>query len=330
MQRNVLALLLGASVAIGACGIDPRKPFHRMSPEVDRAIAELDAGAHDAATGRLSRYLAATECDGGTLVAPGARDAESAAFDLGLSLFALAEQFGKRFGEPDLTRDGGPTPEEEHLYELRKEEVDCARALLDQVLSQPLSPDLEARARYLRGNLAYLARRWKDAVEDYDRALIVIPGIEGDAGDGIGRDAAWNRALALRNDEEDKKKDAGPDASDDASQDADSGQDAADDSGDDGGKDAGEDAPKEAGPDGSDGGQGEDGGGDAGNDAGKDGGEDDKKKDAGGEDASAPPPPTNANQDERMLDQLEQAPTWQREEAKARAGARRVRGMMDK
>ena len=47
-------------------------------------------------------------------------------------------------------------------------------------------------------------------------------------------------------------------------------------------------------------------------------------------DAGAPPPPKE-NQDERMLDQLENAPTVQEEDAKRRArDHRRVRGMADK
>ena len=43
----------------------------------------------------------------------------------------------------------------------------------------------------------------------------------------------------------------------------------------------------------------------------------------------APPPPPSTDEDERMLDQLENAPTMQQEEAK-RAGKKRVRGMADK
>jgi hypothetical protein len=46
---------------------------------------------------------------------------------------------------------------------------------------------------------------------------------------------------------------------------------------------------------------------------------------------AGPPPPPKANQDERMLDQLENAPTVQQEAAKKNAQKRRVvRGMADK
>ncbi|MGH7272440.1 MAG: hypothetical protein ACREJ3_18580, partial [Polyangiaceae bacterium] len=47
------------------------------------------------------------------------------------------------------------------------------------------------------------------------------------------------------------------------------------------------------------------------------------------QEAGARPPHASADEDERMLDQLENAPTLQREEAK-RLGKRRIRGMEDK
>ncbi len=81
--------------------------------------------------------------------------------------------------------------------------------------------DLRARAHYLAGNLEFLRREYQSAVDAYDGALKLIPGLPNDAGDGIGRDAAWNRAIALRRiEDEDKKKDAGQDGSPDAQPDA--------------------------------------------------------------------------------------------------------------
>ena len=260
----------------------------------------------------------------------GAGDASNATFDLGLAIFQLAEQYGRRFDDPIVVHDGGPTREEKQLALLRGDQIDCARALLDAILAHPLSAELEARARYLRGNLGYLDRAWQSAVDDYDKALRVIPGVAPDAGDAIGADAAWNRALALRNKDDDDKRDAGPDGSDadaDAPDaDGDAPQDAPEDRDGDAPADAGDDGGKDAGQDGGDAG-GEDGGKDGG---GQDGGKDDDKgKDGGGEDASSPPQPT-MSQDDRMLDQFEQAPTWQREEAKARASGRKLRGTQDK
>ena len=331
MKRELRAALLGFGlVAAVACDFDARKPFERWSPEVDRAIGELDAGKPEAATGRLAPYVAASGCDGGAMAVLGAGDAGNATFDLALGLFKLAEAYGRRFEDPVIVHDGGPTPEEKQLALLRGDQIDCARASLDAILAHPLPPELEARARYLRGNLAFLDRSWQPAIDDYDKALKIIPGLPPDAGDAIGADAAWNRALALRHKDEDDKRDAGQDAdadSDGPSEAGDAPQDSTEDRGDapndspdEGGKDAGQDA----GPDGS-------GGEDAGPDGGgKDGGKDDDKgKDGGSEDAGAPPQPTTS-QDDRMLDQFEQAPTWQKEEAKARASGRKVRGIQDK
>jgi hypothetical protein len=138
-----------------------------------------------------------------------------------------------------------------------------------------------------------------------------------DGGDPLGRDAAWNRAIALRRIED--KKDAGnPDAGQDASQNPDASQDAS--------------QQPEAGRDGS---PGQDSGGapEGGNDGGQDAAQPPQQQpDASPPpqpDAGSPQPQPATNEDDRMLDQLENAPTLQQEEAK-RAGKKRVRGMADK
>ena len=79
-----------------------------------------------------------------------------------------------------------------------------------------------------------------------------------------------------------------------------------------------------------DSGAGQDGGSDAGQD-----GSPPPQPDSGppppSPDAGTPPPPPPSDQDERMLDQLENAPTVQEEDAKRRAANHRhVRGMEDK
>ena len=54
----------------------------------------------------------------------------------------------------------------------------------------------------------FLRAKYEEAVKEYDLALTLVPGLFEEAGgDGIGRDAAWNRAIALRRIEE--QKDAG-------------------------------------------------------------------------------------------------------------------------
>ena len=88
----------------------------------------------------------------------------------------------------------------------------------------------------------------------------------------------------------------------------------------------------------------EEGGGDSGKDSGgpKDPDSGDGASPDSGQDAAppppkdtpdaAPPPPSKANQDERMLDQLENAPTVQQEAARKQAGKhpRVGPGMIDK
>jgi hypothetical protein len=176
--------------------------------------------------------------------------------------------------------------------------------------------ELRARARYLEGNLDFLDGQYEDAVRAYDKALTLSPGA-GDGGDPVGRDAAWNRAIALHR-EEDKKKDAGHDGGSDAGNDGggkdsghgDSGHDSGHDGGGGGGKDSGQDSPQESG--------------------GHDSGSDAPAPQPKPQEAGAPPPPPKQNQDERMLDQLKSAPTVQQEAAKKMAARHRVRGMADK
>ncbi|GAC1552204.1 MAG: hypothetical protein NVS3B10_14440 [Polyangiales bacterium] len=321
---------LAASALVVACGWDPSHPFERESPQVREAISELDAGDAQSAGGLLEEYLSTGQCKEGSIGTPArVRERSNGSFDLGLALFKLAEQYGRRFGEEEI--DAG-IPEDPALKTQRSEQVDCALKLVRAVatdLAQPI--DLRARARYLEGNLLFLNAAYEEAVRAYDAALELAPGMHdsgpitvGEAGrtydpDLLGRDAAWNRAIALRRIEE--KKDAGNDA----------GNDGGDGGGDGGGKN--DDDKKDSGSE------------DKKPDAGKDsGGKDSGGKDSGAPDekpkpdkndekqdaAPPPPPPSRQNQDERMLDQLENAPTVQQETAKKLGQRRRVRGMNDK
>jgi hypothetical protein len=209
--------------------------------------------------------------------------------------------------------DGGPSPAEDAELAKRSAEVDCALRIVSMTAADTSLPiELRARAHYLAGNLEFLRREYKQAVSSYDLSLKLIPGLPEDAGDGIGRDAAYNRAIALRR-IEDQQKDAGPDAQPDASPDG--GDEPPEGGADSGPPDAGDQQPDA----GNDGGKGQDSP-DAGNepDAGNDGGqpdepEKDKKKEQ--------PPP---NQDERLLDLLEHAPTFQEHNAKRAAGRGRA------
>jgi hypothetical protein len=308
-------LVLGAALAcavLAACGWDPSRPFDRDAPAVKQAVADLDGGDASSAATKLEDYLSTGPCKDGNIGAPDLLERRSdGTFDLGLSLFRLGEQFGRRFGEEEI--DAGA---DEGTRAQRHAQIECARRVLDAIADQPGVPlDVRARARYLEGNLAFLDADYEAAVRAYDRALVLAPG-EPDAGDPVGRDAAWNRAIALRRIED--KKDAGPDGAPDAQPDGppDGGQDA--------GRDGGHDASNDSG--------GGDSGGapDAAADGGNDGSPPPQPPDSGSEpDSGSTPPPASTSEDERMLDQLESAPTLQQEEAK-RAGKKRVRGMADK
>ncbi|MFT3773676.1 MAG: hypothetical protein QM820_50520 [Minicystis sp.] len=329
--RLLAAVFWGGALSVAglaACsGWDPQKPFERNAPAVEEAIGELEAGRPQNAETLLEQYLGTGPCsaDAGIALPDSIRQKHAGAFDLGLTLFYLGERFGHRFGDEEGS-DGGA--DEEAQMARRSMEIDCALAIVHAIAQDPKVPtELRARARYLAGNLELLRRKYEQAVKEYDQALALVPGIFEEAGgDGIGRDAAWNRAIALRRQQE--LQDAGtdaPDASD--GNDGSDGSDAAD--GSDGSDAADASDGNDSGPDSGDGGDSGDDGGDGG-----DGGDGDAGKDAGGDagsDGGQQPkeaPPVPAKPDERMLDLLEQGRSYQEQEAKKRANTRR-RGVME-
>ncbi len=325
----LLAVVVAATA--GGCGNEQNKLFMRDAPQVDQAMTAYDAGDAGSAVQLLSSYLSTGKCNKGDIGMPDSvRTRHAASFDLGLGLFKIAEKFGKRFGEEEPAGEAGTTPGEQQQEDARGEQVECALRIVQLVAGDASVPvELRARAWYLAGNLEFLRSEYSTAVSDYNAALKLIPGLPGDAGDSIGRDAAWNRAVALKRIEDEKHRDAGRDAQPDARPDAqpDAGKDAEPDSG---RPDAGNDG-------GNDGGRDSGGGQDAGSDGGKPKPKD-QQPDAGNRgDGGKPPeqqpkqnrPPPTANQDERMLDMLENAPTLQHQTAKD-AVRRRVRGAEDK
>jgi hypothetical protein len=312
-----VALLIGAVLLAGCAGCDVDDVFTRQAPEVKEAIVALDAGDAGAAVGLLEQYLQTGSCEQGQIGTPeGVRTRPNAGFDLGLGLFELGEQFGARFGDEELD-DGGAA----EAKGPRSEQVECALRIVRLIAADTALPiDLRARAHYLAGNLEFLRRDYRSAVKAYELALKLIPGLPGDAGDSIGRDAAWNRAIALRR-IEDEQQDAGPDAPPDAPPDAQPE-----------GGDGGEGGPPDAG---GDGGNTPDAGNQGGNDSGADDGSSppNDRPDAGAPPEQQPPEPQSSpsvNQDERILDMLERAPTLQQHDAKSRALKRGVSGMEDK
>jgi Ca-activated chloride channel family protein len=326
-RTAVTSLLAAVALPWTVAGCDrANELFMRDAPDVKLAVQALDAGDAGAAVNLLETYLSTGKCENGSIGAPDSlRTRPNAAFDLGLGLFAIAERYGKRFGEDPPKAEGPGAEGDQAELAKRSAEVDCALRIVRMVSSETSLPvELRARAYYLAGNLEFLRRDYQSAVASYDLALKLIPGLEPDAGDGIGRDAAYNRAIALRR-IEDQERDAGP---------PDGGPDSGPpDAGDDGGNE-----PPDAGDDQKDGG-----------DDDKDGGGDDQSKDGGqpppqdqnDQDAGSQPPPKqdqqqqqqqqSVNQDERLLDLLEQAPTLQEHDAKKHAAEARGRpGMEDK
>jgi hypothetical protein len=331
--RRAFWVVAGVGTLVAACGWDPSHPFDREAPQVNEALQRYDAGEADSAAGLLQDYLTTGACQEGNIGTPlRVRDRSNGSFDLGLALFKLAETYGHRFGEEE--NDAGLL--DPSLKGLRAGQVECALRIVRAIAEdsgQPLA--LRARARYLEGNLLFLNADYKAAVTAYDSTLELAPGMgdagpigastEGGAGfaaDPIGRDAAWNRAVALRREEE--KKDAGPQS--DAG--GDGGGNEGNDQKDAGAKDSGsKDGGKKDKKDKKDKNREKD--------AGKDPDEKPPKKDPtstepdGG--GSEPPPPSRQSQDDRILDQLENAPTVQQEAAKKHGKTRKVpRGMTDK
>ena len=309
-----------AWLAVG-CAKQRNELWMRNAPAVDEAIAAYDAGDAGSAVSLLQQYLATGKCEQGNIGSPeSVREKPSASFDLGLALFKMGEKWGLRFGEPDPPADAGLSPEEEALKEKRNSEVECALRIVRIVAADQSVPiDLRARAFYLAGNLEFLRGDYESAVKGYDASLELIPGLPVDGGgDGIGRDAAYNRAVALAR-IRDKEKDAGPDSGPPDSGPPDSGRPDGGDEQQDGGQDPKQDGPK---------------------DAGDDGGKQDQPQgqDGGASDAGQEPPPEPEqsqappkNQDERMLDMLERAPSVQQQDAKNRALTGRTRsGTEDK
>jgi Ca-activated chloride channel homolog len=308
-----LTLAFAYAWLLVGCAKERSQLWMRNAPVVDEAIAAYDGGDAGAAVSLLEQYLATGKCEQGNIGAPeSVRSKPNAAFDLGLGLFKLGEQYGQRFGELEPPGDAGKNPEAEAAKEKRSSEVECALRIVRIVAADQSVPiDLRARAFYLAGNLEFLRGDYESAVKGYDSSLALIPGLPLDGGaDGIGRDAAYNRAIALAR-IEDEKKDAGPDAPPDASPDSgppDGGEPP--DSGEqqpDGGDKKDEPQDQDAGPP----------------DAGKN--DQPQDQDAGPPDAGKQPEPKPKpqeqpkNQDESMLDMLERAPSVQQQDAKNRS-----------
>ena len=313
-----------------ACTRQADKLFERNAPNVDEAIEAYDAGDAGSAVSLLEGYLSTGKCENGEIGTPDpVRDRPNATFDLGLGLFQMAERFGHRFGdEEENLGDAGPTPQQDSEMGQRSNGVECAERILKLIAADSTTPaEFRARAYYLAGNLEFLRRDYKAAVKQYELALRLVPGLPADAGDTIGSDAAYNRAIALRRIEDKQKDAAPPDAQPDGPQDGspgDSGEnEQKPDSGNQNDKKNQDDKDKDKNKNKDQ------------KDAGQDGSapkqEPPQQPDGGNDQQKPQPQPQQSNQDDRTLDMLEHAPTFQEQDAKNRALQRRTRsGMEDK
>lgn len=319
-----------------AIGCQDGKPFQRHSPVVDDAIHALDAGDPGTAAELLETYLSTGKCEKGEMGAPEAvRARPSATFDLGLALFRIAERFGGKFGD-----DSKPKPGQPDQSDKMREEVDCALRVVRVAAADGSTPvELRAHAEYLTGNLEFLRGQYEDSVSAYDAAIKLSPGDTKEK-DSVGARASWNRAIALRkiDDEKKKKPDSGR-----ANDHQDGGT-----QGDGGNKDQPKQSPEGGAPKNDDQKDKKDDKSDKKNQDSKDDQKDKKddksdkpneqKKDDAQKNADAKnkkdnaqaKPPPSLSQDERMLDELEQAQTVQQENAKRNAKHARVIGMEDK
>ncbi|HET9958121.1 MAG TPA: VWA domain-containing protein [Polyangiaceae bacterium] len=322
-------LLLVAGLS-SSCAQAEKTLFERAAPDVETAIEKLKANDGAAAAALLEQYLSTGKCEKGELGTPERiRQRENASFDLGLALFRVGEQYGQRFGEEVTTPDGEPTPEQKALAEQRSGEVECALRVVRVVAGNTdAAPDFRAEASYLAGNLEFLRGDYRAAVKSYDAALKIAPGIETapaprksansqsapTANESVGLNAAYNRSIALRRIEEEEKKKQEKEKDkekDQKNDDEKKDQDKKD-------QDQKDDEKKDQ--------------------AQKDAKNDDKQAQQdkqeppsqGQDENQAQPPDSNVSQDEAILDQLEQAPTVQQQDAKNRALKARSYGMEDK
>jgi len=361
-KRRVRRLETGA-VLLALCSLgcdEVDQVFERKSPVVEDAILALSRGEHEQATKKLIEYLETGPCEAGVIgVGDRARKYADASYDLALT-FASAGAPGadkkpdadkKAPMDPSVALSQGqipglsPTPAAPPgappgQPEAPDPQLDCALRLL-----APLGPNealptaLRARALYLAGNLELARSQFEPAVSFYDQAILLAPGVD-DPGDPVGKQIAYNRALALRllkeqkekeeqeqdeqnkdqSDESEKKDD--PESKDEEQKDDEQKQDEEKDKKDDPASNEDEQKkPDEPQKDPS--------------------GEEEPKDEQAKQDQSEPPEPSDegqpqdqqqANQaqqaprsddqarNERMLDLLEQAPTLQQHDAQQRKG----------
>lgn len=344
--RRTPSRLRSAAVLLALCGLgcEPFDAlFERESPTVREAIQALEKNETDAAIQLLTDYLETGACEEGVIGAgERARSFGDAAFDLALA-FAQAQDAQAKSAQPGLGLDPSGAGAAEHSA------IECALRLLGPLAENEGTPvELRARAHYLMGNLEMRREQFRAAVTAYERGLQFTPAeTQDEEGDPLGRDLAFNRALALRRalekEEEEKQNQSNTDDSpesdsensDPEEQDKDSSEDSDEDkpSDDKNAQDPGEkedeqkqdssqngDSPEQQEQDSSD-------TKDSQEDSNSAQDSENQEEPAGAAQTNPDSSPSgpSVSQDERQLDLLEQAPTLQQHEAKKHAarGGRR-------
>lgn len=314
--------------------------FERKSPVVEEALQKLEAGAADQAVELLTSYLETGPCQEGVIGAgERARSQGDASFDLGLAFLdrpttTSNDDAGAHLTTPSPlsgvlppSASGAPTPS------APDPRLECALRVLAPVAEADFHPPgLRARAYYLMGNIAFRREDFDSAVDSYGRGLLLSPGAEDSAVDRIGRDLAFNRAIALlrakekREQQEKERQNQEENDKDDQSEEEDRKE--PDEKDQDPKDQPPPDEPDDKPQDQAEPQQGEQGNEDKPDPQGED--QPDSKSEESSVPDEAPAPPASVSQDERILDQLEQAPTLQKHDAARRAGQGRRSAMEDK
>jgi len=369
----LLALGLLAQGSLGCADFD--RLFVRDSPVVKDATLALSQGKQKDATDLLTKYLETGACEAGVIGAgERARRLGDASLDLGLALAGAYPRIAALGPGKDASKDPAKAPaappspappsgllspgtDEPPVDPELAARIDCALRVLSPVAENPdLPSELRARAHYLMGNLELSRHGFQPAIDAYDRAIVLAPGLPDAAGDAIGRDIAHNRALAqrrLKEEEERKEKQKQQEEEQKGEKDKED-QDKQDQPKEDQAKDPAEPEPKDQDPKDQDP-KGQDQPGQDQQDKEQKqapepadaGGQDQAKEDdpSKGQQANEPAEPRDggqkpdssagkegapaASQDARILDRLEQAPTLQQYDAKQKARTLRLRPTME-
>ncbi len=144
-----------ALASLAGCAWDPSRPVRSRRARGSRRRSPISTpGTPRRAASRLEDYLSTGACKDGIIGTPDLlKRRADGTFDLGLALFRIGEQFGRRFGEEEV--DAGVT-EAVRAQAPRADRVRASRRRRPSPRTTAVPGELRARAHYLSGNLAFL------------------------------------------------------------------------------------------------------------------------------------------------------------------------------